>query len=276
MEVAEQVAPTRVSQFPGAVAPVSCSAIVLAGGALERDRFPELDRRIRRKVRIPILGRSMLAWTVAGIRAAPSIRQIVVVGDPDDDAADLDPFRARALPDCGDLVANLRCGIEALSGEERLLCAAGDLPLLHRECVEDFLSAFSGAEMVVPYADRPNVEARFGDREWVFARTADGDLTGCSAFRFDREALLRNWSHVEAILQARRKSPLGLALMVGPFLAIRLALGLLKVDEVERKLSSLLRVNGRAYLTPYPELAMDVHKESDLALVERELSGRPA
>lgn len=62
--------------------------------------------------------------------------------------------------------------------------------------------------------------------------------------------------------------------MIGPSIALRYALGRLRVADVERKLSSMVRLTVRGYRSRYPELAMDVDKQGDLAVVEEWLRAR--
>ena len=247
-------------------------AVVLAGGALERDRFPGVGPGIRRKADLPILGRPMLWWTLRALRACPAVGQIVVVGDPELAGAGLAALDACVVPEAGELDGNLRAGLDALGLDAaRVLVLSGDLPLLTPAALEDLLRNAPDADVVFPFVERREVERRFPGREFIFARTADGELTGCSAGLLKPAAVREQWPWVERLLAARRYSPLRLALLLGLPLALKLLTRRLTVRDVERRLSTLLRLDGRGYRTPYPELAMDVDKESDLPVVEMEL-----
>jgi molybdopterin-guanine dinucleotide biosynthesis protein A len=249
-------------------------ALVLSGGEIERERFPEIDPGIRCKARIPILGRPMAEWVVQGLRSSQQVGRIVVVGRSSIETPSLRALDAEVVPEAGDISGNLRAGIQALTGSPRVLGLSGDLPLLTREGLEDLFSHAPAADVVFPYVERGDVLQAFPEREWVFSRTPEGSYTGCSVALFRPDALLSNWRWVEELLAARRKSPLGLAGMIGPWMAARYLFGRLRVADVERQLSSLLRLVGRGYPSRFAELAMDVDKQTDIALAEAALSRR--
>jgi len=249
-------------------------AIVLAGGGLERGRFQRLDPSIERKAQVPLLGRPMVEWAVRGLRSSPRVERVVVVGHPSLDTPALRELRATLVPEAGDIAPNLRLGLDALPGAARILTLSGDLPLVTRAAVDDLLEHAPEADAVFPYVERVDIQRDFPDRQWIFAATPDGHLTGSSAFLFRPEAVRAGWRWVEEFLNARRHSPLRLAARFGLGFAVKLALRRLRVRDVEEKLSELLHLSARGYRTRFSELAMDVDKYSDIAFVERLLEQR--
>lgn len=251
-------------------------ALVLSGGAIERERFPGLSLQISCKAQLPILGRPMVEWVVQGLRSCPRIEQIVVVGDEDVDSPSLKEWGAVVIGETGGIADNLQAGLGALSGSRRVLALSGDLPLVSRPALDDLFDHAPEADLVYPYVERADVMRDFPERDWLFARTPAGDITGSSAALCRPETLLANWQWVREILDARRSQPLGLAGMVGLSFALRYLIGRLRVADVEQKLSSQLSLVGRGYRTRFTELSMDVDKASDVALVERALRARQA
>jgi CTP:molybdopterin cytidylyltransferase MocA len=247
-------------------------ALVLSGGPIERDRFAGLDSQMERKAQLPILGRPMVEWVVRGLRTCPQVGRIVVVGHQSLAIPALGELDITLAPEAETIAQNLRAGLDALPNAHRVLGLSGDLPLLSRPALEDLFAHAPEAEIVFPYVERADILRDFPDRDWVFARTADGAFTGCSLGLFRPEGLLASWPWVEQLLNARRRSPLRLAIAFGPGLALRYLLRSLRVVDVERKLSSLLHLTGRGYQSRFPELAMDVDKESDIPRVERALA----
>lgn len=259
------------------------AAIVLAGGDLERERFPSLRPEIARKAAIPVLGRPLNEWTVAALRAVEAIGPIVVIGDSSLASPALEGFGAELVPERGTITGNLRQGLDCLldgghlySAKSRVLVVSGDLPLLNPKSVRDLLEHSPEADLVFPILERSDTMAAFPSREWIFAKTADGAFTGCSAAVIKPGPVLENWRWVEELLEARRKKPLALAMMFGLPFALKLLTGRLRIGEAEARLSRLLHVHGRAYRTRFVELAMDVDKETDLPLVEEVLRRRSA
>jgi molybdopterin-guanine dinucleotide biosynthesis protein A len=249
-------------------------ALVLSGGSLEREKFPGMDRELGCKARVPILGRPMVEWVIEGLRSCARIDRIVVVGNRELDTPALRELGAVVMPERGKIAANLRVGLRALPGSERVLALSGDLPLVRREALEDLLENAPAADLVYPYIERGDILQAFPERDWLFAWTPDGVFTGSSAALFQPETLRANWRWVEEILEARRKKPLELARMVGPACALRYICHRLSVAAVERRLSAQLRLTGRGYRTRFTELTMDVDRSSDLPLVERVLRRR--
>jgi GTP:adenosylcobinamide-phosphate guanylyltransferase len=251
-------------------------ALVLSGGGIERERFPNLGAEIEQKAQIPILGRPMVEWVVRGLRSCPRIGSIVVVGGGGTAAPALQEWSAAVTPEAGGIAENLRAGFDALPGSRRVLALSGDLPLVSRAALDDLLANAPDADLVYPYVERADLLRDFPERDWLLARTPEGVFTGSSAALCRPEAVLANWRWVREILAARRSQPLGLAGMVGVTFALRYLIGRLRVADVERKLSARLRLVGRGYHTRFTEMSMDVDKASDIALVERVLRQREA
>lgn len=249
-------------------------ALVLAGGELERERFAGAPPETARKAQLPLLGRPMVEWVVRGLRASQRVQRVVVVGDPSLDTPALRDLAVRLVPEQGGIAANLRAGLDALPGGERLLAVSGDLPLLHPEALEDLLDHAPNADLVFPYVERADIERLFPHRGWIYARTPEGELTGASAALARPEALRTRWRWVEELLHARRKSVLALAAMIGPVFALKYLCGRLRPADVEARLSRLLGLTARGYRTRFPELAMDVDKYTDIAVVESVLRAR--
>jgi molybdopterin-guanine dinucleotide biosynthesis protein A len=256
--------------------PVAVDAIVLSGGDLETERFHGLGADIDCKAQIPLLGKPMVEWTVQGLRTCPRIGRIVVVGPPGVDTAAVRALGVIVVPEAGGIVENLRAGLDALPGARQILGLSGDLPLVTCDALEDLFLHAPEADVVFPYVERADILRDFPERVWVFSETPDGAFTGCSAALFRPDAVLANWRWVEALLGARRRSPLGLALLIGPSLALKYLLRRLRVADVEKKLSALLHLVGRGYQSRFSELAMDLDKSSDIPLVERVLEQRQA
>src|SRR5262249_38668576 len=153
---------------------------------------------------------------------------------------------------------------EALPGARRILVVSADIPLLTPAAVVDLLERTPDADVVFPYVGRPDVQRAFPARGWIFARTPEGAFTGSAVGLFRPDVALASWGWVERLLDARRRSVIGLAAMAGPGVLLKYLFGRLRVADVEARLSALLRLQGRGYRSRFPEIAMDVDKEADL------------
>jgi hypothetical protein len=174
----------------------------------------------------------------------------------------------------GGIAANLRLGLEALPGADRVVCLSGDLPLLTREAVEDLIIGAPAADLVLPYLAQADAVRAYPEKSWLYARMVEGHFTGCSAALVRPATLRPYWLWVEHLLAARRASPVRLAAFFGPGLLLAYCLGRLHLADVESRVSAQFGVTARGYQTHYAELAIDVDKEEDLTRVELLLQQR--
>jgi molybdopterin-guanine dinucleotide biosynthesis protein A len=251
-------------------------AVVLAGGKMEMERFQGMDPSVSAKAGIPLLGKPMVWWTVRAIRACPSIRRIIVLGGAGLNLSELRDLDITMVPEASTLSGALRAGLDALPDADRVFCISADVPLLTPEAVGDLLDHSPAADLVIPFCERTDIERDFPGRGWSFTRLSGSDYTACGGFVAKRAALLERWKWVEGVLNTRRFSILGMAMVMGPAFAIKLALHRLRVAEVEDRMSLLLRVRTKGYRTRFTELAMDVDETSDIAFVESALRSRGA
>src|SRR5205085_8183911 len=174
------------SSAPSMPSTAKVDAIVLAGGELERPRFPSLPPEIARKAEIVIQGRPLVHWTLIALRSVPCVGRVLLVGPVG--LTGCDELADEILPDTGTITGNLRAGLDSLIGNwemdiehSRVLVLSGDLPLLTPAAIEDLLNHSPDADLVFPILERSDTHAAFPNREWLFAKTADGSFTGCSA-----------------------------------------------------------------------------------------------
>ncbi|MGD8238213.1 MAG: hypothetical protein PVH68_06670, partial [Armatimonadota bacterium] len=81
----------------------------------------------------------------------------------------------------------------------------------------------------------------------------------------------RDW--IEEVFAARR-SNWRLIRMWGFWFSLRALLHRVTVAQAEAHVSTVVRLRGRAYVTRFPELCVDVDKLSDVALVAEHLRRR--
>ncbi|MCH8274294.1 MAG: nucleotidyltransferase family protein [Armatimonadetes bacterium] len=248
-------------------------ALVLSGGELEYRRFRRLDGSIKRKALIPILGTPMVEWVVRALRSCPRIQRIAVVGHESLNSAALKDAGAQLVREVGDITSNLGAGLKALDGGRRILILSGDLPLITRESVDDLIDHAPDADFVFPFVERRHIRRFCPKRRWMYLKTRDGTITACSAALCNREVVLDRWRWVENVLNSRR-NVVRLATMFGLGFGIWFLLGRLSLADAEARVSSVLRLRSRGYSTAFPELALDVDKQSDIPLVEDHLRQR--
>lgn len=226
---------------------------------------------------IPIGGRPMLQYVLEALTASPAIEAVRVVGpelrDPPGSVHDgLVPVTYIAAG--GTLWDNLDRGLNGLAPDAPVLVATADIPLISESTVSAFVAAARPAavDIVYPLIPRAAVEQAFPGVHRTYFRFRQGVFTGGNLFWLRPGAWATARPHAQQLL-SHRKAPLKLARDIGLSVLVRYLVGRLDLAEVERVAGRLLGVTGCGLVFPYPEVGVDVDKESDLDLAERWLDG---
>lgn len=249
-------------------------AIVLAGGTKD----DEWARRhgVNNKAFLPINDLPMITYVVAALRECPRIDQIIVVG-PVDALTDLLPSDGiRVLPEQGDIVDNVLTAVQELPQDRKVLVCTSDIPMLTPEALSALFEAVSEreADLYYPIINRVDCEKRYPGVKRTYLKLKNGSFTGGNIIIVNPKQAIP-LAQVFRRLVMERKNPVKMLLtfgLPGIIFVIRLALGLLSVQELEQRLSSILRIKGVAIYCSYPEIGTDVDKDSDLELARRVLA----
>jgi hypothetical protein len=145
---------------------------------------------------------------------------------------------------------------------------------LQPEWIRQFLDAApADADVAVLLAPEALVQAAAPQTQRTYLRFRDGRYSGCNLF------LLRNPRSLRAVdlwrrVEAHRKQPWRIALMLGPITLAAYALGLLTLDDAVRAVGRRAGVTAAAVRTPFGLAAIDVDKPADLDLVRSLVPGR--
>lgn len=245
-------------------------AIILAGGVIHDEEF-RAAAGVDCKSLLMLNGKPMAQWVVQALESAESIGSVVVVG-PEELRNALDG--ANVLVEGSHEVENLTKGMDAMPDAERILMVSSDMPLLSPRAIDDFVLNSPEADIVYPTIGKEAIMCEFPDRKWTFIRAKEGEFTGSSAVMFRPDAFRDHMDTLRKVFDSRR-SVAALVQMWGIGFALKFALGQLSLKDAEQRISEVLDVSGRAYVSAYPELAFDVDHASDIALAERKLSSSP-
>ena len=249
--------------------------VVLLAGAGNEGRLREASQEPWEAL-IPIAGRPMVAYVADALAKAARTGQLVCVGPPEvvQAAAAAAAGRVRGVEAGPDLLANLERGLAETAGPYALVVTS-DIPLIKPHMVDDFVRRCEagGEALDVWYAV---VERTAGERAYpgvrrTWVRLRDGTFTGGNLLVVARDIVHKTRRLLGPTLEGR-KSPLTLARLLGPAALARFVVGRLSIADVERRVSRLLGIRGRAVVTPYVEIGIDVDKPDDLALARRFLA----
>lgn len=174
----------------------------------------------------------------------------------------------------------VHAALGGLAEGEWLLVTTADHALLNAATVEQFLDRCDAPDIDAFAALLPLkvLEAVYPGMRRTGIRLRDGRYSGCNLFLLQNGEAARSLVSFWIRLEALRKSPLRMALAVGPAAVLGYGLRLLTLS---RALAAISRRTG-ARLAPsildIPEAAIDVDTLADLAFVEKLLAdpGAPA
>jgi 2-phospho-L-lactate guanylyltransferase (CobY/MobA/RfbA family) len=241
--------------------------IVLAGRA-NRGALRQAAPESLYEAEIDVAGRPMAAWVAAALAAVPGVRHLAVVGPPG-----LWPGALVVSPR-DSLASNLRAGLDALGdGDEAVLIAAGDAPLLTARAAGDLAAAAvaAGAQFGYPIVSRQACEAAFPGVRRTYVRMADGSFSGGNCFYLRRDAVETALALVSR-LYAARKQPLRLARILGLSAVLGLLTGRARIADLERTAEVRFGLRARAFPSADAGLAVDVDRPEDLDLARAALA----
>lgn len=215
---------------------------------------------------VPIAGRPMVDYVLDALCSARSVERVILVGPPRGGE------RVSEVAPGATLWENLTAALSRLdSGDDPVLVATSDIPLIDARMIDAFVAGAPSADLVYPVISKMATVAKFPGTERTYVRLGGAPYTGGNLVLARPAALARVRERAEKLV-AHRKSPIQLALDVGPLLLLKFLLGRLSLAEAERRVSAVFGIDGRVVVSPDPEIGVDVDKPSDLTLVERVLA----
>lgn len=209
---------------------------------------------------VPVNGQPMYRHVLNALQGVPAVGQVYIVGSlpHSEDYRQIDPG--------DDLLENVRRGLQAV-GSEEVLFTTVDLPFLTAESVNYFLNASqqSGAEITYAVVPAPLCREQFPKMKRTTVKLREGELTGGNLFWAKREAALQQLPRLQALYDARKK-PFKLALQLGVGLLARfliaqiLAPKILSIAVIEKRISQIAGIQGKAIICPYAEIGTDIDR----------------
>jgi GTP:adenosylcobinamide-phosphate guanylyltransferase len=257
------------------------AAAVLAGGS-PTDPVA-VAAGVRVKSLAPLLGRSLLAYTVRALADA-GLTPIAVGTRADavdeaqavvDDAAPPGTALVVAPAHGGRFTDTLKAALGPLAPDKPALVATGDLPLLTPEAVADFLAqaTATGADLVYSTVRMASFTGAYRDAPRTRIKLRDGVVTGGNVALSSPQVLLAILHRIEQAFTSR-KSPVSLARLFGLRFILRLLTGRLDMPSILSRAEAILGCSVGVVISEYPEIGFDVDKTAHLEVAERVLRER--
>ena len=251
-------------------------AIILAGGIPTSEDPLYLSSNGQSKALIDIAGKPMAQWVVDALDGANSVDHIVIVGLP----ADVNLHSSKRidfLPESGGLLANLTAGVKHLQSVDpsiqQVLLLSCDIPTITPEmvdwCVQD---TNPDSDLEYSVIEKETMDARFPAASRSYIRLQDVEVCG-GDMNVIHVRLIEDTTFWERMV-ATRKKPLRQAALLGFDLLFLILIRRITIDDAVKRVSNRLGLKGRAVISPYAEIGMDVDKPHQLELVTSDLSQR--
>ncbi len=253
-------------------------AVVMAGGIPQPGDLLYEETQGKPKALLEIAGKPMTQWVLDALDQATGVERVILVGLQPQDGLRSQKLTTY-LPEQGSLLANMQTGAFEILRQNPAathgLFVAGDIPAITGAMVDWLLQKTAEGRHDVYYnvVAREVMEARFPESRRTYIRFRDVEVCG-GDMNIGRLQLLTNNSGPWGELIRRRKKPLAQAALIGFDTLLLLFLRRLTLQGMAERVSRKLGLSGQAILNPYAEIAMDVDKPHQLALLRAHLAAR--
>ncbi len=246
--------------------------IILAGK--KKNGVLEAQFNVSTKALIPFNERPMILYVLDAVKGTPGVRNIVITGPKDVLIPVVSEDNIKLLPDRGGILENIEEAIGYLdpSEDDFVLIITSDIPLITSEMISYFVNAAReyNADFYYPILRREICEEKFPETKRTYGTVKEGTFTGGNLFLVRAHAFMEARDILKKAISYRKK-PWKLSKLLGLSFLIKFFAKRLTIPEVEDRAYELLGHRGKAIEVPYPEIGIDVDKESDYLIVQERL-----
>ena len=219
-----------------------------------------------------IYGKWMVEYVVEALRSSPYVGKISIVGEAEqlkERLVDKVEFYVEVR---GDIFDNLEAGLESLGTSDMVLIATSDIPMIREEIITDFIERCRDikADLCYPIVEKGLNDDKYPGFQRTYVRMKEGIFTGGNLV-YVNPRIIKNCTYFARKVIEYRKKPWELGKLLGPSFLLMLMMGTLSISRVEERVEQLLNIRAAAIISPFPELANDVDKPSDLEKVYKYL-----
>lgn len=253
-------------------------AVVTAGGIPQPGESLYPYTQGQSKAMLDMCGKPMIQWVLDAISSAKLVDNVVVIGLTKDSGVTCTKplsFIPNQISMIENILAGIRKVLEINPPADRVLLASSDIPAITGEIVDWEVETTQQIEVDICYnvARRETIEARYPGSRRTYLRLKDVEVCGGDLNVLRTSVISRNMDIWQKLIDAR-KNPIQQASILGLDTLLLVLLHLVTLEGAVSKVTSRLHMTGRAIVTPYAELAMDVDKPSQLELMRSDLAKR--
>ena len=244
------------------------NALVLAGNQPIKTWSNAMNKALLR-----INGKMMIDYVIDALKVSYGIGKIVVVGFGSELRDSIKNKVDAFIESNGTIMQNVLEGIKFLGFSDSILICTSDIPLITPEAISDFIKKAEAlkVDLCYPIVEKKQNDRKFPEIERTYVKMKEGTYTGGNIIFMNPSILEKGYELAEKIVE-NRKNPFKIAHILSFGFMVRLMLGILTIDKVEKKFSNLLGIKAKAVVSDYPEIGNDVDKPSDVIIASAHLS----
>jgi molybdopterin-guanine dinucleotide biosynthesis protein A len=239
-------------------------SVIIAGGNPKQDDLLYPLAGDVPKALLQISGKPMIQWVVDALNESKTVDRIVIVGLDSNSSIHCEK-PISFIPDQGSMLDNIRGGIKEVSNispqAEHALLLSADIPGITGEMVDWTVNTAleTNHDLYYSIVTRDVMESLFPSSKRSFVRLKDIDVCGGDMNLF-RISMVTGRDDLWNKLIASRKNALKQASLIGFDTLLLLLLRQLTLEQLVKTVTRRFNINGRAVLSPFAEVAMDVDK----------------
>ncbi|HUV27011.1 MAG TPA: NTP transferase domain-containing protein [Anaerolineales bacterium] len=252
-------------------------AIVIAGGIPQPDDPLYEFTQGQPKALLDVAGKPMIQWVLDAISGAETVDQVVLISLSEE--AGLECSKPITyVPDQGGLLQNVRGGIEKVveinPQARQVLTVSSDIPTIKSKMIDWMVNENLATDLDIYYTVIPRkvMEERFPESKRSYTLLKDIELCG-GDLNMIRASTVNANEELWARIVAARKNVFKQAALLGYGNLILLLSRQLTLAGAVKRVTERMDITGKAVISPYAELGMDVDKPHQLEIVRAELAG---
>lgn len=231
------------------------------------------------KAMVDVAGKPMVQWVLDALSDSDNIDNVVIVG-----LTDKSGLKCRKkmyfVSNQGKMVENLQAGAQRVkeinAKAEYVLIASSDIPAITHEMVDWVVKTALEEKVDIVYNVIPRevMEKRFPGSKRTWTRLSDMEICGGDLNAARINLIVNDDTAMWEKITNSRKSPLKQAALIGYGTAFLLLTGRLSLKDAETRVMKRMNITGRAVVSPYAEVGMDVDKPHQLEIIRADLRKR--
>ena len=231
------------------------------------------------KAMLDVAGKPMIQWVLDALTEAKTVENVVIVGLTEKSGLKCGK-KMYFIPNQGKIVENLQAGarmaMEINKKAKHVVLVSSDLPGITGEMVDWTVKTAMESDDDIYYSivRREVMDKRYPGSKRTFTKLKDMEVCGGDLNVARLKFLAGGDTDIWTKITDARKSPLKQAALVGYDTAFLLITGQLTLAKAVETVTSRLHISGRAIVSPYAEVGMDVDKPHQLDMVRADMKKR--